>query len=299
MGVVVSRVAKCISAIALAVVTGSAGSARAESLLLSMEETSVIDGQQFLSGDLLSVDETPGSATLFLSDTLFVEPENVDAAAHQPDGSIIFSTAAQSQIGAAFFEDGDLIAYDPTTGAATLWLDDDTEFFADVDIDGVHVLENGHILFSVRDDATLFPQLPGEAFYRDGDVIEYDPDAGTTSLYLSEAIFTWNVDENGDQVPDFANPDIDGLSMLPSGHLLLSIRSAAKIDEEVYSDGEIIEYDRETGVSSLYLSLFERSGTNFDVGAVSVYLPEPGRALLLGSALALVGIPKRRARPGR
>jgi phage baseplate assembly protein gpV len=299
MGVVLSRITKCIWTVALAMIAGSTGSAGADSLILSTMDTSVIDEQEFLSGDLFSVDENPGSATLFLSDTLFVETENVDAAAHQPDGSIIFSTASQAQVGAGLFEDGDLMAHDPATGETTLWLDDDTAFFTDVDIDAAHVLDNGHVLFSVRDDVTLFPQLPEEAFYQDGDVIEYDPVAETASLYLSEAIFTWDVDENGDQVPDFANPDVDGLSMLPSGNLLLSIRSAARIGEDVYSDGEIIEYDPETGSSFVHLSLFERSATNLDVSAVAIYLPEPGQTLLLGAALAMVGILQHRARPRR
>jgi phage baseplate assembly protein gpV len=295
MGVVL-RISNCISTVALAVIAG-AGSAGADPLILSTAATSVIDDQEFLSGDLFSVDETPGSAALFLSDAIFAEAEDVDAAAHQPDGSVILSTASQSQIGAEAFEDGDLVLYDPATGDATQWLDDDSTFFTDVDIDAVHVLDDGHVLFSVRDDVTLFPQLPEAAFYQDGDVIEYDPDAGTTSLFLSEGIFTWDVDENGDQIPDFANPDIDGLSMLPSGNLLLSIRSAARIGEDVYSDGEIIEYDPDTGVALLYLSLFERSATNLDVNAVAVYLPEPGQTLLLGVALTMVGILRRRAHP--
>jgi hypothetical protein len=287
MGVVLSRISKCIQTVAWLALAGSAGVAGAAPLILSTSETSVIDGEQFLSGDLFSVDETPGSATPFLSDTIFVEPANVDAAAHQPDGSVILSTALPSQIGAVAFEDGDLVVYDPDSGLATLWLDDDTAFSADVDIDAVHVLDDGHVLFSVRNDVTLFPGLPEEVSYLDGDVIEYDPVAGATSLLLSESIF------NGDGIPNFGDPDVDGLSMLPNGHLLLSIRSAARIGEELYSDGEIIEYDLDTGDSSLHLSLFERSATNLDVNAVAIQLPEPGQSLLLAAALSIVGVLRR------
>jgi hypothetical protein len=142
-------------------------------------------------------------------------------------------------------------------------------------------------LFSVRNDVTLFPGLPEEVSYLDGDVIEYDPVAGATSLLLSESIF------NGDGIPNFGNPDVDGVSMLPNGHLLLSIRSAARIGEELYSDGEIIEYDLDTGDSSLHLSLFERSATNLDVNAVAIQLPEPGQSLLLAAALSIVGVLRR------
>jgi hypothetical protein len=81
--------------------------------------------------------------------------------------------------------------------------------------------------------------------------------------------------------------------MLPNGHLLLSIRSAARIGEELYSDGEIIEYDLDTGDSSLHLSLFERSATNLDVNAVAIQLPEPGQSLLLAAALSIVGVLRR------
>jgi hypothetical protein len=196
MGVVLSRISKCIQTVAWLALAGSAGVAGAAPLILSTSETSVIDGEQFLSGDLFSVDETPGSATPFLSDTIFVEPANVDAAAHQPDGSVILSTALPSQIGAVAFEDGDLVVYDPDSGLATLWLDDDVAFSTDVDIDAVHLLDDGHLLFSVRNDVILFPGLPEEAFYRDGDVIEYDPVAGTTSPLLEESIF------NGDGIPN-------------------------------------------------------------------------------------------------
>jgi hypothetical protein len=221
MGVVLSRISKCIQTVAFLVMAGSAGVAGAAPLILSTDEASVIDGEQFLSGDLLSVDETPGSAALFLSDTIFVEPANVDAAAHQPDGSVILSTARPSQIGAESFENGDLVAYDPDSGLATLWLDDDVAFSTDIDIDAFHLLDDGHLLFSVRNDVTLFPGLAGEAFYMDGDVIEYD---------------------------------------------------------------------LESGDSFLYLSLFERSATNLDVNAVAIQLPEPGQSLLLAAALSIVGV---------
>jgi hypothetical protein len=287
MGVVLSRISKCIQTVAWLAMAGSAGVAGAAPLILSTDEASVIDGEQFLSGDLFSVDETPGSATLFLSDAIFVEPADVDAAVHQPDGSVILSTALPSQIGAVAFEDGDLVVYDPDSGLATLWLDDDTAFATDVDIDAAHVLDDGHLLFSVRNDVTLFPGLPEEAFYLDGDVIEYDPVAGTTSLFLSESIF------NGDGIPEFADPDVDGVSMLPNGHLLLSIRSAARIGEDLYSDGEVIEYDLDTGDSFLHLSLFERSATNLDVNAVAIQVPEPGPSLLLAAALSIVGVLRR------
>lgn len=287
MGVVLSRISKCIQTVACLAVAGSVGVAGAAPLILSTDEASVIDGEQFLSGDLFSVDETPGSAALFLSDTIFVEPANVDAAAHQADGSVILSTALPSQIGAVPFEDGDLVSYDPDTGLATLWLDDDVAFSTDIDIDAFHLLDDGHLLFSVRNDATLFPGLPEEAFYMDGDVIEYDPIAETTSLFLSESIF------NGDGIPEFADPDVDGVSMLPNGHLLLSIRSAARIGEEAYSDGEVIEYDLDTGDSFLHLSLFERSATNLDVNAVAIRVPEPGQSLILAAALSIVGVLRR------
>ena len=295
MGVVVSRISPCSVALVSLVLIGGAAPAGADPLILSTEAPSVIDEEPFESGDLFAVDETPGSASLFLSHTVFTGPVDVDAAAHQPDGTVILSTSAPSQIGAEIFEDGDLVLYDPVTGGATLWLDDDTEFSTDVDIDAVHVLDDGRILFSVRNDTTLFPGMAQEAFYLDGDVIEYDPQAGVSSLHLSESIFTWNVDENGDEVPDFADPDVDGVSMLPNGHLLLSIRSAARIGEDVFSDGEIIEYDTETGAASLHLSLFERSATNIDVNAVTVHLPEPGAGLLLGAALCVVGILRGRS----
>lgn len=271
-----------------------AAPAAASSLLLSTMDDQVVDGQLFRDGDLFRIDANPGSATLALSETIFVEDEDIDAVAVQPDGSIILSVADPAQIGGLVFEDGDLVSYDPASGEANVWLSE-AEFSANLDIDAAHVLPNGHLLFSVRNDVTLFPAMPQEAFYLDGDVIEYDPLAGATSLYLAEEIFT-PLDLDGDGQPD-SDPDVDGLSMLQNGNLLLSIRAEAMIGDTVYSDGEIIEYDPETGAASVYLSLFGRATGNSDVNAVSIVLPEPTPSLLSVVALAAVVLLRRLAQP--
>ncbi len=96
------------------------------------------------------------------------------------NGHIIFSTTNNATLGGLSFGADDLVDYDPIADTATLYFDGGALFSAtDEDIDAVHVLSNGHIILSTRDDATL-----GGLSFGDDDLVDYDPIADTATLYF-------------------------------------------------------------------------------------------------------------------
>ena len=52
------------------------------------------------------------------------------------------------------------------------------------DVDALHELTNGNFVLSFADDEAI-----GGQSFLDGDLVEYDPVAGTAALFASEAIF--------------------------------------------------------------------------------------------------------------
>jgi hypothetical protein len=110
--------------------------------------------------------------------TLFSDDENIDALHILDNGHIILSTDGNATLGGLSFEEGDLVDYNPLTGTASLYFDGDL-FSDDENIDAVHILDNGHIILSTEGNASL-----GGLSFNDEDLVEYDPVAGTASLYF-------------------------------------------------------------------------------------------------------------------
>ncbi len=162
-----------------------------------------IGGNTFANGDIVEV--TPsGSAgvynfvgTLF-AETNFTADETVDAVYVRGNGNIILSTTGNATLpmcggGNLNFIDDDLVEWDPTNTCATMFLDESAttnlipNAGGDEDIDGVHLLndDSNLILFSIANNNTI----RGTAVL-DGDVVLYNRNTDTASIYFSEANFT-------------------------------------------------------------------------------------------------------------
>jgi hypothetical protein len=134
------------------------------------------------------------------------------------------------------------------------------------------VLGNGHYVLSTGAGETL----AGLAF-RDGDLVEYDPVSGTASLFLNENLFA-------------ANENIDGVTVLADGSIILSTASNASIGGLSFLDGDLVRYDPISGTATLAFSESAfAGGENIDG---FFYTPEPATGLLL--ALGLAGLSLRR-----
>lgn len=168
--------------------------------------------------------------------------------------SINLSTAADATLGGLTFGDADVVNYD--TDTATLLFDSTGKFTDSEDIDAVHVLSNGNILFSTRSDG----QFSGgnTLDFKDGDVVEYDPGNNMASIFFSEDNFD-------------GNADISAFHVLPSGNYILSTYGEESLGGITFRDGDLVDYNPIDNVATLFLSedLFSDDA---DIDAVHVLL---------------------------
>jgi cysteine-rich repeat protein len=137
--------------------------------------------------------------------------------------------------------------------SATLYFSESHFSATSADIDAFYVMPNGHIILSTYETATL-----GGLTFRDGDLADYDPDTDTATLFFSESHFA------GDE-------DIDALSVLPNGHLVLSVErdTGASLGGLTFKDGDLIEYDPVHDTATLLLSEAVLGGDQ-DIDAVDI-----------------------------
>jgi hypothetical protein len=211
--------------------------------LVSTTADEVIDGKNFFAGDILAADKTPGNSGLYLSATVFAEDGiDLDAMALLPSGHLVLSIGNDegATLGGVAMEDGDLVEYDPATGAASVFLSE-SAFGTNVDVDAVEVLANGQVLLSLRRDATV-----GGTLYLDGDILRYDPVAGSFALEIAEATL--------------GGGDVDALAVRGgTGHYLISARDDVTLGGVTINDGDLFDYDPVTGAAFIVLSLDSRT----------------------------------------
>ena len=120
------------------------------------------------------------------------------------------------------------------------------------DLDALHFLDNGHLLFSTTTAVTL----KGETFGGD-DVIEFD--GANYSLFF-----------DGDLIVAVSR-NIDAVSMLPNGNLLLSTQTSGEIYGFSFLNGDVVEVDLVGETAGLYMGLDEATlftGANQDIDAL-------------------------------
>jgi uncharacterized protein DUF6701 len=124
--------------------------------------------------------------------------EDVDAVYVRDNGNIILSTIGPAQLsqcggGNLNFNDDDLVEWDVGSSCATMFLDESAtgnlipNAGGDEDIDGVHLLNDDSNLISFS--LTRNNTIRGTAVL-DGDVILYNRNTDTASIYFSESNFT-------------------------------------------------------------------------------------------------------------
>jgi hypothetical protein len=217
--------------------------APASAHLVSTTADEVIDGRTFFAGDVFAADKIPGNSGLYLSAAIFAEDGiDLDAMAMLPNGHLLLSIGNDegATLAGLAMEDGDLAEYDPFTGAASILLSEDV-FGTNLDVDAVEVLADGHLLLSFRRDETV-----GGTLYFDGDVVRYDPVAGSFALFLSEAVV--------------GGADIDAFAIRGStGHYLMSARDDVTLGALTINDGDLFDYDPVSGAAFIVLSLDSRT----------------------------------------
>jgi hypothetical protein len=197
-------------------------------------------------------------------------------AASTDAAQFLLSTTADATLGGLSFRNGDIVSYDDETGIATLFFSEDAFTSGDESIDSFQLLSNGHYVLSSGGSATL-----GGLSFRDGDAVDYDPINDIATLIFSEDLF-------------FSGANLDGVQLLPNGHLLISTVTSETLGGLGFDDGDIIEYDPVNDVATLFLdedAVFSGGG---DIGGFHVL--DDGRIAFstLGDAtLAVSGVTMR------
>jgi len=221
-------------------------------IILSTTGTATLGGLTFTNGSLAEYNAISDTATLFFDENLFSGNEDVDATHVLPSGNIILSTSGGATLSGLTFRDGDLVEYNPLSNSATLFFSEDN-FSGNEDIDAVYVRDNGNIILSTENTATL-----GGLTFRDGDLAEYNPTSNTATLFFNENNFS-------------GGADINGTHLLSSGNILITTDNTETLGGLTFTDGSIAEYDPGADTATLYFDENLFSG-NEDINAVTLQL---------------------------
>ena len=185
--------------------------------------------------------------------------------------TIIVSTSETETLGNIKFEDGSLVEYDIATDTSQMILDESEIFTGNADIDAAFILDNGNIVLSTDSTATI-----GGLTFDDGDLVEYDPGTKTAALFFDEDLFD-------------DNENIDAVSVLSNGHIILSTTSSAKLGGTLLDAGDLVEYDPLTDVGTLFLNQDEHF-SSFYPNIDAVYVLDSYNVILSTNDATLGGL---------
>lgn len=184
-------------------------------IVLSTNENETLGGLTFEDEDLVEYNPNTGVAILlFDGDQVFSGEEDIDAVHVSANGTIVLSTEGDATLGGLTIGDDDLALYDPDTGTASLLFDGGALFSNGFeDIDAVHLLDDGNILLSTLTGATL-----GGLTFEDGDLVEYNPNSDSASIFFDEDLYS--ADEDIDAVSFTRVPEPTSLALASLGLLM-------------------------------------------------------------------------------
>jgi hypothetical protein len=252
------------SALPFGSVTVSSGS------LLNLDNSSVLDDT-----------EIAGSVLLEANQVFTGGPEDIDAAHFRADGQLIFSTVTSSVVNGEIYTSGDLILFDPATGAASKFFDESSFASTPQNIDAFFLFEDGvhagKLLLSTASITNL-----GGLVFSPGDLVLYDPVQQTSTLFFSQSLITGTA----------AQRNIDAVHVLPNGNLLLSVLiDGGALGGLVLEAEDVSQYDPAAAVAADFLvgaGLF--NGTTANLNAMTFAPappPNPVPALSPGALLVL------------
>jgi hypothetical protein len=155
-------------------------------MILSTLTGATLGGITFSDGSLIEWDPLNLTASLFFDESTFDTAgtsEDIDAVAVLANGHILISTEAGESLGGLSFLDGDVVQWDPVNLIASIFFSEALFGGADVDIDAFDVDASGMILLSTRENNVSL----GGITFDNGDVVLYDPVAGTASILVDES----------------------------------------------------------------------------------------------------------------
>ncbi len=173
--------------------------------------------------------------------------------------TVVLSTDGSATLGGLSFDDLDLVEYDSSTDIATLMLEAALTTL-NSKIRAVHILDNGHIVLSTRDDATL-----GGINFKNEDLVEYDPMTDTATMYFDGSLH-FAEDEN-----------IISLHILSNGNLVLSTDGDAELGGLSFSNRDLVEYNPTSRTASIY---FDGDATSLSQNITALHVLDNGHLVM-------------------
>jgi hypothetical protein len=261
--------------LALALALGAASAVTAAEITFSTAATETLGGVNFTNQDIMFYDTIAmGAPTQVFDGTQLAVNTNVDALHLLPNGDVVFSTMADSSIGALNFLDGDLVQVDPTDPTTATVIFSESFITGDptfVDIDALWIAGNGDYVISTRLAASI-----GALSFQDGDLVRFTPgDSTSASIVFDDALFT-----------SAALNNTSGAHFMANGDIVMTVEGPATLGGISFESGDVIQYDPGANVAKV---IFDDTDAAWAVppGQVdAVFVPEPSSLLLLAMGAA-------------
>ena len=184
------------------------------------------------------------------------------------DNTFLLSTGGDAELGGLIFQDTDLVEYDRPGDSATLFLDSIAVGMSE-EIDAVHVLADGHIILSTKDD-TSFAGLT----FKSEDLVNYDPVGNAATMFLeAEAHFQ-------------SKENVISVHILDNGNIVLSTDGGATLGGLSFSDKDLVEYDPVSGNASIF---FDGDATTLSKKIQAVHIRGNGHIVLAADGDTTLG----------
>jgi len=201
---------------------------------LSTDGDATLGGLSFQDTDVVKYQPSADLASLYLDSLAAGLSKKVDALHILANGRLVLSTEADTTFGGLTFKSDDLIEYDPVAGSATMYLEAAVHFDSMKDIISVHVLDNGNVVLSTNGNAVL-----GGLAFSDRDLVEYDRDTGTASIFF-----------DGDAVS--LSQRISALHILDNGNLVIAPEGDTTLGGLDIGADQLVEYNPTLDLAVLY-----------------------------------------------
>ena len=181
--------------------------------------------------ELTVTDNGGDSAT----DTVII---TVNAGSTGGGGEILYvSSSSGGSVGGVSFADEDILSFDPATGAWAKFIDGSDIGLSGAgarDVDAFALLDDGSVLLSISGGSTL----PDVGAIDDSDIVRFVPTStGATTAGSFEMYF------DGSDVGLTTNgEDVDAISILPDGDLLISTTGSPSVPGASGSDEDLLRF---------------------------------------------------------
>ncbi|MEM8872870.1 MAG: PEP-CTERM sorting domain-containing protein [Planctomycetota bacterium] len=159
-------------------------------LIVSTQAGDTIGGVAFTESDLIELDRTTGTASLFFDASAVGltgqggSVPNIDAVSVLPNGLVFFSTRNDATLFGVDYGKEDLISYDPVAGTASLAFDGSLINGTEPNLRAAAILNDETLLFAASEGGSSDTMTIGGVTFNRDDLVIYNTLSGTVTLFM-------------------------------------------------------------------------------------------------------------------